>query len=157
MNDSRPAMRYHGGKWRTFSFLRYIVVPNVAWGMGLDYECDLLAMTDCGYLVEVEIKISAADIKRDAKKRKWGTYDKDSPVSRLYFAAPAALASVLIEHAPMYAGVITVQAGLTGFAVRTERKAQKRDVRSLNDEERLKLARLGTLRYWSRRSRGKGC
>lgn len=44
------------------------VVPNCIW---TGYECDLLAVTENLRLIDVEIKISRADLKADAKKEKW--------------------------------------------------------------------------------------
>ncbi len=47
---------------------RNLIVPNVWWGMGLNHECDLMVMTRSGYVYEVEIKTSKADLVRDLKK-----------------------------------------------------------------------------------------
>lgn len=44
------------------------VVPNCNW---TGHECDLLAVTENLRLIDVEIKISRADLKADAKKEKW--------------------------------------------------------------------------------------
>ena len=45
-----------------------IIVPNISWGMGGHHECDLMVLTQCNFAYEVEIKVSAADLKADAKK-----------------------------------------------------------------------------------------
>lgn len=45
-----------------------VVVPNCTW---TGYECDLLVVTNRLLLVDVEVKISRADLKADAKKDKW--------------------------------------------------------------------------------------
>ena len=52
---------------RWFDTRRFLVVPNVSWGL-MPYECDLLAMASSRYLYEIEIKVSGADIKADLKK-----------------------------------------------------------------------------------------
>lgn len=44
------------------------VVPNCNW---TGHECDLLAVTENLRIIDVEIKISRADLKADAKKAKW--------------------------------------------------------------------------------------
>jgi len=44
------------------------VVPNCNW---TGHECDLLAVTENLRIIDVEIKISRADLKADAKKDKW--------------------------------------------------------------------------------------
>lgn len=45
-----------------------VVVPNCNW---TGYECDILAVTENLRIIDVEIKISRADLKADAKKDKW--------------------------------------------------------------------------------------
>lgn len=45
-----------------------VVVPNCSW---TGYECDILAVTESLRLIDVEIKISRADLKADARKDKW--------------------------------------------------------------------------------------
>ncbi|AVG18705.1 hypothetical protein CFN79_14930 [Chromobacterium vaccinii] len=45
-----------------------VVVPNCNW---TGYECDLLVVTNDLRIIDVEIKISRADLKADAKKEKW--------------------------------------------------------------------------------------
>lgn len=44
------------------------VVPNCNW---TGYECDMLTVTENLRIIDVEIKISRADLKADAKKDKW--------------------------------------------------------------------------------------
>lgn len=45
-----------------------VVVPNCTW---TGHECDLLVVTERLMLVDVEVKISRADLKADAGKDKW--------------------------------------------------------------------------------------
>lgn len=45
-----------------------VVVPNCNW---TGYEADILVVTENLRLIDVEIKISRADLKADAKKDKW--------------------------------------------------------------------------------------
>lgn len=45
-----------------------VMVPNCNW---TGYECDLLAVTPDLRIIDVEVKISRADLKADAKKDKW--------------------------------------------------------------------------------------
>lgn len=48
---------------------RYLcLVPNCNW---TGHECDMLAVTENLRIVDIEIKISRADLKADAKKQKW--------------------------------------------------------------------------------------
>jgi hypothetical protein len=52
---------------RMFGIRQNIIVPNISWGMGL-HECDLLIIRKSGYAVEVEIKVSRWDLRKDLKK-----------------------------------------------------------------------------------------
>lgn len=51
-----------------FNRKHLVVVPNCNW---TGYEADILAVTENLRLIDVEIKISRADLKADAKKGKW--------------------------------------------------------------------------------------
>lgn len=93
---------------RQFSYRRNLVVPNVSWGFGLTYEADLVVVRQSGWACEVEIKTSAADIKADARKRKWRRGPWPCKYFReFWFAVPEKLA----EHPaiPPHAGIISVR------------------------------------------------
>ncbi len=47
-----------------------LIVPRVHWGMADLHECDLLMVSKVGYVTEIEIKITRADLKKDAEKEK---------------------------------------------------------------------------------------
>ena len=49
-----------------------LCVPNVSWGLGIDYEADLLIITKTGYCTEYEIKRSYSDFLADMKKSEDG-------------------------------------------------------------------------------------
>lgn len=51
-----------------FNRKHLVVVPNCNW---TGHEADILAVTENLRLIDVEIKISRADLKADAKKDKW--------------------------------------------------------------------------------------
>lgn len=53
---------------QTFNRKYLVVVPNCNW---TGHECDLLVVTENLRLIDIEIKISRADLKADAKKEKW--------------------------------------------------------------------------------------
>ena len=53
---------------QTFNRKYLVVVPNCNW---TGHECDLLVVTENLRIIDVEIKISRADLKADAKKAKW--------------------------------------------------------------------------------------
>ena len=56
---------------RMFCWRQNIIVPNVWWGMGFNYELDLMVISGSGWATEIEIKISVSDIRADLRKRRW--------------------------------------------------------------------------------------
>lgn len=132
---------------RIFPIPRHICVSNVSWSM-LPYEADLIAVTNSGYMIEVEIKVSLADLKRDAAKSKWRYPAFDNLVSRFYYAMPDDLWQKIAakEAVPEWAGVIVISAD--GFAT-VAREATRRQARALTNVERFNLARVGSFRAWS--------
>lgn len=141
------------------NFLNYrsnLIVPNVHWGMAL-HECDLLVVTKAGYAWEIEIKISKADLKKDAEK---SHEHRDARIKHLYFAIPDYLEDC-IDLIPERAGVIVVTTGelqVTHYEgrkhvwprrCRTVRKAEvNKAARPFSEADRYKVARLGALRIW---------
>ena len=72
---------------RTKSYIdirRELVVPNVHWGADV-HECDLFLLSKSGYAIEIEIKISKADLIQDSKKKHGHVNYK---IKQLYFAIP---------------------------------------------------------------------
>ncbi|WP_208280128.1 hypothetical protein [Massilia oculi] len=55
---------------QTFKRRYLVAVPNCTW---TGHECDLLVVTDDLRIIDVEVKISRADLRADAKKEKWWT------------------------------------------------------------------------------------
>lgn len=53
---------------QTFNRKYLVVVPNCNW---TGYEADILSVTENLRLIDVEIKISRADLRADARKSKW--------------------------------------------------------------------------------------
>lgn len=123
-----------------------LIVPNVSWGMGL-HECDLLVCTKAGYLWEVEIKVSKADLKKDAEKRHEHRHHN---IKHLYFAIPTYLVDC-IEHIPARAGIITVApAGEKQWGRVKQLRAPEtnRAATPIDHNARYTLARLGAMRIW---------
>ena len=145
--DMEIALSYH------FKYRRNLIVPNVSWGLEL-HECDLLMLTPTGYATEIEIKISKADLIKDKNKLHGHESHK---IKYLYFAIPEYLLKYK-EHIPERAGIVVVHYG-TGFSkskvyVRVVRKPKANPIKYKWDlEERYKLARLGSLRIWSLKSK----
>jgi len=62
-----------------------LIVPNVSWGFGLNYEADLVIVRPSWFCDEIEIKVTIADLKADAKKK----HIHDGKMfKRLWFAMP---------------------------------------------------------------------
>ena len=126
-----------------------LIVPNVSWGLYLNFEdlheCDLLILTKTGYLWEVEIKISKADLIAD-KKKIHGHHN--SNIKRLYFAIPEYLACDT-EHIPERAGIIIVSKKRTRVYCTTIREPKNQKGYKLTDKEKFQFARLGTMRSWT--------
>lgn len=150
---------------RHFGYRQNLIVPNVSWGWNLRHEADLIVLRPSGIIDEVEIKVTAADIRRDLNKR--DQHWDDPRVARVWFAVPEALAGCPLI--PARAGILAVLRGTyqrkwtpwqPGDATWTDRlevrrpaqvtpKAQRRPATAA---DRLKLAELAAMRIWSLKS-----
>jgi hypothetical protein len=144
-----------------------LIVPNVSWGWGLCHEADLIVLRPSGYCDEVEIKVTASDIKADLKKP--NNHWESRRIARVWFAVPWTLADS--PDIPARAGVLSVMRGRQApnsdgqwvwqpwqpgdlawvDSVTVKRAARLRDRetrRTVTPEQRLKLAELGSIRIW---------
>ena len=122
-----------------------IVVPNVSWGLFV-HECDLFVLTKNGYGIEVEIKVSRADLMKDKDKSHGHNNIK---IKKLFFAIPEKLNTPeIIVHVPERAGIIVVDK--KGHCKIIRAATSLADVKKLDDSYRMKLLRLAYLRYWDR-------
>ena len=132
-----------------FGTRQNLIVPNTSWGLSM-HECDLLVMTKAGFLYEVEIKVTKADLKRDAKK----PHGHDNVrLKRLYFALPEKIAKECMDLIPFHAGVLAVKPVEDGVfyheIVECLRKAvDRKGARFVTPDEAYAIARLGALRIW---------
>lgn len=126
---------------------RYTVVGNVYWGLGFNYEIDILAVTSLGYATEIEIKTSKADTKNDLKKKH---KHKSNKIKYLYFAIPD-YGESWIEYIPEHAGVILIKRKKNGHLYgEVFRKAKlNKECRKLSIKEQIKLGHLASLRVWN--------
>lgn len=130
----------------------HIIVPNVSWGLNL-HECDLLIVTKSNYAIEVEIKVSKSDLKKDAEKMHM---HESSKIKLLYFAIPEKMLNC-IDLIPGKAGIIVIykreikqydwQSDYYGNIVRQPQRNIQ--ARALSDGERIKLLELGCMRIWA--------
>lgn len=124
-----------------------IVVPNISWGAGL-HECDILVIRKNGHLVEVEIKISKADLKKDLLK---GHAHKSERIKELYYCVTESLQELAIEILPEHVGILVCQQSEGGhiYIQQVRSNTPQHQYRVATDEEKLNIARLGCLRIWN--------
>lgn len=152
---------------QTFASKYLVLLPNCNW---TGSECDLLAVTDNLRLIDIEIKISVADLKADANKTKWyhnWDYKIDGPyvhgykrrprlwptkVWKHYYCVPESLWKPELELvlASAASGVICVSGDdPRGYFVRVAKKAKPcADAKPISDRAAIDLARLASLRMW---------
>lgn len=142
-----------------------VLVDNCNW---TGYECDVLAVTTDLRIIDVEVKISRADLKADAKKDKWWErvthYQGVGPprlrphprkVWKHYYALPAEIwDDSLLAFLPSAAsGVLLLRPGQNPdsmpVVVSCERRATpNKDAIRLKPESVIDIARLANLRMW---------
>lgn len=84
----------------------YTIVPNVSYGLGLNHECDLLALDSNGRFTEIEIKTTLSDLKADFKK---GHGHKSKFISRLIYAFPEEILEKGLPLIPEKCGIIIIK------------------------------------------------
>ena len=129
---------------------QHLIVPNVSWGISSKtkvlHECDILSLSKSGYGTEVEIKVSKHDLLKD--KEKWHGHYHDY-IAHLFFAVPELLEDLALANIPERAGLFVAKKYTSGNEIFIEqvRACQRnKDAVKWSDEDRYKLARLGTLR-----------
>lgn len=130
---------------RLFNYRANLIVPNVSWGLHLRHECDLLIVSPARYATEIEIKVTASDIRADLKKEHRHASNK---IRRLYFAVPDYLADC--PDLPQDAGLISVDSQNKFWQTKIVRRPRfNKLARPLTEAEYLKLCELGCMRIWS--------
>lgn len=151
-----------------------LLVDNCNW---TGHECDVLGVTTNLRLIDIEVKISRADLKADSKKDKWwhrmgwGSYDvvdgkrtyvpppsvprvHPPKVWKHYYALPAEIwKPELVDSLPSKAsGVLLLRRGNhRGVSVVVEcarRATPDRFATRLTAEDVMDIARLANLRMW---------
>ena len=124
-----------------------LIVPNVSWGLGLNYEADLMILNKSEYLYEVELKVSKSDMKADLKKH---MAHSCKYVKRLYYAFPEELLETALQILPEDVGLISAYYDSAGRPRVTEkRKPKDRECEKMPIRKQYELARLGALRIWN--------
>jgi hypothetical protein len=147
-----------------------VLVDNCNW---TGHECDVLGVTTDLRIIDVEVKISRADLKADARKDKWwiqqwghwlnGKMVRPDPVARLhppkvwkhYYALPADIwKPELLDALPSRAsGVLLLREPRDwrepAVVVECLRRATpNKDATRLKPEQVMDIARLANLRMW---------
>ena len=135
----------------------WAVCPNVSWGL-LNYEADILAIGKTGCIHEIEVKISKADLLKDARKWKWrSTYaPATDQVDAYWLAVPPQLEELAVVRAREIGGgviVVDFQADSTGWVRKVLVPQRKRRVQTDRERRgerdiRNKVWRLAALQYW---------
>jgi hypothetical protein len=151
-----------------------VLVDNCLW---TGYECDVLGVTTDLRVIDIEIKISRADLKADAGKDKWwhripGSYDwktRSYPpgsstvrvwppkVWKHYYAMPLDIwKPELLDAMPSPASGVILMKNLArhdepfnAFAKVARRAHPNRDASRLTAEQVMDIARLANLRMWN--------
>jgi len=133
-----------------------ILVPNVT--AFFRHEVDILKVTPAGYATEIEIKISKADLKKDAEKKH---KHESNLLKYFYFAVPDYLVEFALLNIPDRAGLLSVsrvkRAGYRAsiniyydvppIRVHVIREAKKNPIALKWSEEQVKkLLRIGVMR-----------
>lgn len=137
-----------------------LLVDNCNW---TGHECDVLGVTMDMRIIDVEVKVSRADLKADAGKEKWWRrvgWGFDGPrqlqqwppkVWKHYYAMPADIwKPELVEALPSPAsGVLLLKERHGQLYVGCERRATPApDAHRLQPADVLNIARLANLRMW---------
>ena len=130
---------------RYLNIRQTLIVPNIYWGMGLNYECDIVKLSSSNYATEIEIKVSRQDLLKDKDKN----HNHFSNLFKfLYFAVPEKLQELALKEIPIRAGLFIVGKNkYDRLFVREIRKPLlNKTCRQWTKEERYKLAELGSMR-----------
>lgn len=155
----------------TFSHKHLILVPNCSWPGS---ECDLLVVTPNLRIIDVEVKISRADLKADRNKDKWfhhwdwkidGPWEDDgcyrrrhrqwpTRVWKHYYCMPQDIWKPdLIHEINPFSGVLLIRDNphrdSKDFYIFCERIAKpNREAQKIDAEDAIDIARLASLRMW---------
>lgn len=134
-----------------FNYRLNLIVPNVSWMLGRR-EADLVVLRPSNYAVEVEIKVSASDLKADLKK--WHGH-KSRLFRELWFAVPDALKDP--PAIPERAGILAITGEIGSkygrYRVNKIRPAKHNPIAiKWTPEQREKLLHLAAMRIWGLKS-----
>ena len=143
---------------QTFASRCILLVDNCQW---TGHECDILGVSKCLRIIDIEVKISRADLKADRDKNKWWqqrwrnqgpTLEWPERVWKHYYAMPADIWKPdLVAELPSKASGVLLLSDYDegGVVVKCERRAKpRRDAYRLTAADVVDIARLANLRMW---------
>lgn len=124
------------------------------------WDADLLIIHPSGATWEIEVKVTAADFRREfthksAKHKalqtgRLGGYgNHENLVERFFFAMPEELYAKVLAEIPSYAGVILIAKRGSRFMPRILSRGKKLPARRATDADREKLMQSVYHRYWN--------
>jgi hypothetical protein len=134
-----------------FDWRRNFVIPNISNGFrGINYEIDVMVVTQSLYAYDIEIKVSASDLKRDQDKDKWRYCLDQHYFRKSYFAMPETM-SQYQDLVPAHAGIILVSYNERRYWY--DAKVVREPVvdnlaKKITEAELTQLGRLTMLRMW---------
>lgn len=145
---------------RHFDVRKNLIVPGISWGGDVWFETDILSITKSGYATAVEIKVSAADLRKDKKKAHIIALNNKSKdrikrmygnIKSFYYAVPENLKDLALSEIPDEAGLLVVRPTPKEFYVKgwivTEVKSPKTLFKTKwTDKMIYQTARLGAIR-----------
>jgi hypothetical protein len=125
-----------------FGIRQNIIVPNINWGLWI-HECDLFIVRPSGNTIEIEIKVSFADFKKDFTK-KHNHIDKFNRIHKFYYAMPIGLIDKCKQMIPINSGLIAIEED--GKCVVMKEAVVNNGFIKLTEKEKYQVCRLGAMR-----------
>lgn len=135
---------------RFFDPRKNLIVPNVA--QTFAHECDILVLSKAGYATEVEIKVSAADLRKDFSKQKH-TRDRSKLLARFFYCVPSELVELAQQLVPVEYGILEyreISQGIHTYKTIIQARAAKKRPGAMawSDKQQMALLRLIQVKYW---------
>lgn len=130
------------------------ITPNST--MMFQWECDLVSVTNAGYMHEFEIKRTRADFKADKNKRNKHLLleEKHKPKAiPNYFWYVCHDFKIDISDIPDYAGLIIIGCDRYDESINVIKKAPRLSTNKISDYRKGKLYEAIFYRYWNERSK----
>lgn len=135
-----------------FEFDKKLVVPNVTRRSELvQFETDMLIISNSGYASGVEIKVSKTDLKNDLKKWHWNNKSYYEEFKYFYYAVPEKLYYETKKIIPTWCGIIVVSWDVffEKYKCKIIKKPTKLNNKKWTDKEISSLQRIAAMRIYN--------